>query len=62
MPPKSKSLPKREYFSLSEIAKMYGVKRPAVWRMMDRKKVPHEMIGNLIVIKRKNLPLLGYKG
>ena len=62
MPLKPKNPLTREYVSLSEIAKKHGVGRHAVYQKVKRKKIPHEMIGNIIVVKRKNLPLLGYKG
>jgi len=60
MPSKSKNPLKRDYISLSEIGKKHGVGRHAVYQKVKRNKIPYEMIGNIIVVKRKNLPLLGY--
>ena len=60
MPLKPKNPLNREYVSLSEIAKKNDIGRHAVYQKVKRNKIPHEMIGNNIVIKRKNLPLLGY--
>ncbi len=51
---------KREYVSLSEIAKKHGITRHAVFQKVKRNKIPHEKIGNMIVLRRANLPLLEY--
>jgi len=51
---------KRDYVSLSEIAKKRGITRQAVFQKVKRNKIPHEKLGNIIVLKRKNLALLGY--
>ncbi len=51
---------KREYVSLSEIAKKHGITRHAVFQKVKRNKIPHEKIGNMIVLRRENLLLLGY--
>jgi predicted DNA-binding protein YlxM (UPF0122 family) len=61
MPSKSKNPLNRDYVSLSEIAKKHGIGRHAVYQKVKRNKIPCEMIGNIIVVKRKNLPLLGYR-
>jgi predicted DNA-binding protein YlxM (UPF0122 family) len=53
-------MPKKEYFSLSEIAKKHGITRHAVFQKVKRNKIPHEKIGNIIVLKKNNLSLLGY--
>ena len=62
---------KRDYLTLSEIAKVYGVTRHSVYqRLLGRKRkgkkvgarsIPYHMVGNFIVLKRKDLPKLGYQ-
>jgi hypothetical protein len=51
---------KREYIALSEIARTYKKTKQAVHQAAKRKGVPVEKIGNVTVIKRENLHLLGY--
>ena len=57
--PKKASLPKRDLLSLPEIAKFKGVTRQAVFLMVKRNKIAHQKIGNVILIKRSDLHLLG---
>ena len=51
---------KREYIAVTEIAKTYGKTKQAIFQMAKRKSVPMEKIGNIVVIKRENVGLLGY--
>lgn len=66
------SASRRDFLSLSEIAKLYGVTRHSVYqRLMGRKRkgkkikvrpnIPYHMVGNFIVLKRKDLSKLGYR-
>lgn len=52
-------LPKRDLLSIPEIARFKGVTRQAVFLVVKRNKIAHQKIGNVILIKKSNLHLLG---
>jgi predicted DNA-binding protein YlxM (UPF0122 family) len=56
----SKKTIKNEYTTIAEIAKKAGVSRIAVFRKLKRLEVPHEKVGGVILIRRRNMRLLGY--
>lgn len=52
------NLSKRNFMAVSELAKVLGITRQAVFERIKTNKVPYEMLGNIAIIKREHLPLV----